>query len=273
MMPGTDRSIDIPGTLNFRDLGGLRTEDGRRVRRGLLYRSGGLDGLGRPGKAALLALGVRSVCDLRSRGEAEERPDCLPPGMEYLHLPIEAGGDDLRAAIGAWLKAGGDLDAAALMERVYVDLATRYAPTYRRWLAEAVLGMAGEPLLFHCTAGKDRTGFAAAILYRVLGVSEDDILADSLLSDASEGPLAARLGRTVAVSSLYRRDHRPLLPILEARPSYLGAAFAAIDSTWGDFNAFRRATDGLGLSDGEAEKLGTLLLEPRRETAKETTCA
>jgi len=149
------------------------------------------------------------------------------------------------------------LDAAAMMIDANRRLATEFTPSYRRFIQE-VLAADGAPVLFHCTAGKDRTGFAAAIVLRLLGVPEESIVADYLRSNAyslaahRRDLLLLRLMWGPAASALVRG-------LLGVDQAYLRAAFEAIDREYGSFEAYVR--DGLGLGPAEIARLRAALLE------------
>src|SRR3989442_15520992 len=163
------RLLPLVGAFNFRDLGGYATADGRRIRWGQVFRSDTLDNLSDDDLEVLRLLGLRTVVDLRTRNEAE-RDGRGPLGSEpvhYVHLSVlpEEGGESVAApdteaaGIGArylwYLEAGAAALAAAL---------------------QLVADSAGHPLVFHCTAGKDRTGVLSALVLGCLGVDRATII-------------------------------------------------------------------------------------------------
>ncbi len=259
--PGRRIPLDGPG--NLRDLGGYRAADGRTVRWGALYRSDHLGRLSARDLRLLRLLGLVALVDFRSGAEKAESPNRLPRAHGFRVVELPVFDDDSSLAMGVSLRARitrGDLagiDAAALLVAVNERLATEYTPVYRRFVAE-LLAARGAPLLFHCTAGKDRTGFAAAVVLRLLGVPEEVIVADYLRSQTYS--LAARraellllrLLKGAAVTALVRA-------LLGVEAAYLQAAFAAIDRAYGSFEAYAR--DGLGLGEAEIAQLRDALLE------------
>lgn len=257
------RRIPFDGLGNLRDLGGYRAADGRTVRWGRLYRSDHLGRLSRRDRRRLRALELAVVVDFRSSAERARAPSRLPAGqgIRVVEIPIFEGDEDAVAGrvVRERLLRGdiAGMDADAMLTAAYQELVTKFTPAYRRFVAE-VLAARGAPLLFHCTSGKDRTGFAAAILLRLLGVPEAAIMADYLRSKAYS--LAThrhqlrlvRLLRGPAIADLARA-------LLSVKGAYLQAAFAAIDRTYGSFAAYARV--GLGLGEPDIARLRETLLE------------
>lgn len=258
MTPGARLGFDR--ARNLRDLGGYPVAGGLRVRSGVLYRSDSLDRLHRADRARLAALGLCRVIDLRSVSERTQAPDRLPPGVEAVLLPVfdddNTLGKDLQERLAQGRLEGIDPDA--LMTEVNVQLVRSFTPQFARFLAELVAAE-GRPVLFHCTAGKDRTGFAAALILRILGVSPPTIVEDYLRSgpwflERKKGQLALiRLFRGRAAAELVRR-------LYGVKASYLEAAFRTIDQDWGSFDAYLRK--GLGVSEAQGAALRSWLLTP-----------
>jgi protein-tyrosine phosphatase len=170
----SDRVLRLQGLLNLRDLGGLPTLDGRRVRRGVLFRSDypALVGDSEVSRA-VTRLGLRAVVDLRARREAEF--ECVAwsdYGVDYHQCPISSGGSSWHAGYHLYLTHRPETVASAL-----------------RVLLQPGLG----PALFHCAAGKDRTGTVAALLLSALGVADTEVVADYVLSAGSVAGVLARL--------------------------------------------------------------------------------
>ncbi|MFC4595866.1 tyrosine-protein phosphatase [Sphingobium tyrosinilyticum] len=174
------RLLPLEGGQNFRDLGGYRTMDGRTVRWRLLYRSGSMYGLTQKDFAYLGRLGIRTVCDFRSTAERTRQPVSWPRGRAPRVLAEDYALDsNMGIAVPAreWTPA----KAREIVAARYPDLLERFNDQYRRMFAELLAGHA--PLAFNCSAGKDRTGVAAALLLTALGVPRETIVADYLLSD------------------------------------------------------------------------------------------
>jgi protein-tyrosine phosphatase len=262
-------TLGLANATNARDLGGLVTTDGRRVRSGLLYRANALNRLTEADIEAVAQLGLACVIDLRAEREVEMvGPDRLPvpPPRQLVALPLADRDNQVFAAVTALAKgeltdASAPLNAdvlAAEMLRAYRWLAT--SEPARAAFGTALRLMAdpsGLPLLFHCTAGKDRTGWLAAVVLSALGVDRPTIMADYLrTTELNEPSIAFMIERLesngVANGSAVR-------PMLEARPEYLAEAFAAVDQAYGDLETYLRA--GLGLDDTVIAGLRANLLD------------
>jgi protein-tyrosine phosphatase len=175
------RVVPLQGGTNFRDLGGYRTADGGRVRWGLVFRSGALHRLTPADLAALGRLGLRVVYDLRGDEERDRAPSVLPDEVRCEPLPI--GGTAAKTKELTDLVLAGKLADVPpdFLVRIYDAMAEAAAPAFGRLLTR-LTDPDGLPALFHCTAGKDRTGVSAALLLSVLGVDEAAILDDYELS-------------------------------------------------------------------------------------------
>ena len=181
-MVATERMLRLDGASNFRDLGGYPTADGRETRWGQVFRSDALHRLSPADRTVVDGLGLRVVYDLRTDEERTHMPSVLPAELRQVLLTI--GGDATRTNPLNALFAQGKLNDLPddFLAQVYQDLTEHNAPTFGRLLT----GLADDdlPALFHCTAGKDRTGMSAALLLSVLGVPEETILDDYVLSRA-----------------------------------------------------------------------------------------
>jgi protein-tyrosine phosphatase len=255
------RHVVLEGAHNFRDLGGYASEDGRTVRWGLFYRSDALSELTDADLGKLDALGIKLVCDFRSAEERAEEPDRLPADQApaLLELPIldeSFSPSDFRAKI---LSGDlGDTDLRQMMIEGNRLFATRYAPRYAAML-ERLTQPAQLPALVHCTAGKDRTGFAAAVVLRALGVPEATVYDDFLLTNHYTAERIERMLWVIRLMSLFRTDPEQVRPVLGVERAYLEAAFGEIEKRYGSFDAYRR--DALGLDDAETAAFRQLALE------------
>lgn len=255
------RHVVLDGAHNFRDIGGYATEDGHHVRWGMFYRSDALSELTDADLAKLHELRIKLVCDFRSPGEKAEEPDRLPAEgpPEMLELPIL---DDSfsPAVFREKITSGdlGDMDLRQMMIEGNRLFATRYAPRYAE-MFERLTRPEQLPALVHCTAGKDRTGFAAAVLLRTLGVPEATVYEDFLLSNHYTAAQIERMVWIIRLVSLFRTDPEQVRPVLGVERAYLEAAFAAIQEQYGGFDAYRR--EALGLDDAETAAFRQLALE------------
>jgi len=241
--------VPLQGGSNFRDLGGYRTALGRTVRRGTVFRSAHLGGLTDEDRRALAELGVRTIVDLRGVNEAAETPHLIDGlACRVVGANIEPGvGEKIRGAV-----ADGSATPFLMMQFLtdhYRDYPRRCAPGFRTLFATLSDGR-HRPLVFHCTAGKDRTGFASALLLSLLGVHWDDVMQDYLRTNEL---WTGHIGRFPEL------DIDTRAAIIEARTPYLEAAFEVVRADYGSPEAFAEAA--LGLDAAARERLKADLLE------------
>lgn len=223
------------GSFNFRDVGGDRTGDGWEVRRGLIFRSGALDGLTGAGWARLAALGVRTVVDLRAHDETRGAR-AAADGVPVVRVPMweeGAAGSTLLDRVLPPIGTGPVQVVAAYTEakvRSYVGMVTAHA---RGFGAVVRVLAAGEtlPAVVHCAAGKDRTGLAVALVLRAVGVPEEAVIADYTRS--RDGVSPTRLGRYQTRLAALGVAVTDFAPVYAAYPPALRAALAAVDAGWG----------------------------------------
>lgn len=255
-----ERIIPLEGAFNFRDIGGYRSIGGKRVRKGLVYRSGGLNDLTDSDLAFMQRANIKLVCDLRSHEEVQAEPDRLPqnPAPHYVHMPLNTDADHDR-----WER----LFALFFNRR---KLTSMMPEAYKRMMIDGNARLYGDilrrlsgnenlPAIIHCTAGKDRTGIAIALLLKWLGVPDDTIVADYSLSNRYFERFY-EFG-TRAVKSLNRLgvtgEH--IKPLLIANPAAMRAALEHIDTKYGSIERYLR--DAAGLDDSVLSRLRELLLE------------
>lgn len=237
----------LAGASNFRDLGGYRASDGRRVRRGRVYRSDHLAALTEADVAQLTRLGVTHSVDFRGDDEREATAYAWP-GLTVLPHAIEP---TVVRRVRERLEAGRVPDVAETVElmcETYRDFVHRHPETFGSFLRQ--VAAQETPLVFHCTAGKDRTGFAAALLLGALGVDRDTIEHDYLLTNrlyrrtpAAEGPAPPHV----------------LNVLWQVRPEFLAAAWTEVDATHGGLESYLLGP--VGLRSEELDRLRAALLE------------
>jgi protein-tyrosine phosphatase len=255
------RHLALEGAPNFRDLGGYETSDGRTVKWGQLYRSDDLASLTDADLARVGSLGIELVCDFRASAEKASEPDRLPAADPPEVAALEIGAEsfmvkDLRERIQSGDTEG--LDLRAMLIEGNRQFATTFAPQYAA-MFERITKPENLPALVHCTAGKDRAGFASAMILSVLGVPRETVMSDYLLTNYYTAAATERRLLMIEVFSLFRADGDALRPLFGVEPAYLEAAFDAIDASYGDFDTYRR--EALGLDDAEVEAFRALALE------------
>lgn len=179
----TRRRLELEGPVNFRDLGGYATADGRHVRWGRVYRSDSLETLTPADVARLDELGIRLVCDLRRDEERAAAPSRVAGhgDLRIEHLPIGGIAAETKDMAGRMLRGEIPEVSAAMMADVYLTILDLHPDSFGTVVAHAA-DPASLPMVVHCTAGKDRTGVASALLLAALGVDDDTIAADYELS-------------------------------------------------------------------------------------------
>ncbi|MDA0369451.1 MAG: tyrosine-protein phosphatase [Proteobacteria bacterium] len=248
MTSNPERRLPLQGASNFRDLGGYATDDGRHVRWRKVFRSGALDRLTDEDLAALSEMGLRTICDLRHPEEQAAYPTRLSPlATPTVHsLPIRpkvSGG--YRERIEAGDSDAGDL-ALQYMTEAYRCYVRDHTAAYTE-LMHAIADPANHPLVFHCAAGKDRTGFGAALILMTLGVPEETVFEDYLATNhywtesalrvQLDIPEAARQQLKAANDVYLRAAIDTLHDVHETLDAYLGDALKMDAETIARFRA------------------------------------
>jgi protein-tyrosine phosphatase len=247
MPESPSRHLNLAGASNFRDLGGYPARDGRAVRWRQIFRSNHLGHLTEPDIEVLRGLGVRSAFDFRG---TEERVAamCGLEGIAVHSLPVEP---TVVAALRAKRDGGVPLsssDALEVMRDSYRNYVRQNTPSFRALFAHLIGDHA--PLVIHCTAGKDRTGFACALILHALDVPEDLISEDYLLTNRF-------YRRDPSASSDLPEEVKQVLASVQA--SFLAAAFEAISADYGNLENY--FSEGLRLGAAERVELKARYLE------------
>jgi protein-tyrosine phosphatase len=246
-----DRRIAFEGCFNFRDLGGYIGLGGGPVRWNRLYRADGINRLTEADLKRFAELGIVTVIDLRTAAEVEQRGflDTEALGARYHHLPLVDVIDDMSQY---------DAEAAAAPSFV----ADRYQDMLREGSDRiaAALSLLAEsdalPAVFHCAAGKDRTGILAGIVLRLLGVATEDVMSDYALSQAAMQQLLARVFAKNP-DAVERLKHYPSA-MLAADPANMGRFIDTVESEYGSMEGFMGA---LGVDQTAIKGLRGALLE------------
>lgn len=255
-----DRRVPLATAPNMRDLGGIPITGGGVVRPGVLYRSATLAELAGPDEDAFTELGITTVYDLRTAAEREGALDHVPEGTRTVWLDVVADAPDNVAASIPTLLADPDAlertlgdgraeDYLADANRSFVSMPSALT-AYRQFFLDLIDEHRTGAALFHCTTGKDRTGWAAASFLLLVGASEDDVRADYLQTNTDLAPTLQPMLEALESQGV----HTALLqPILEVRDSYLDAALDEMRSRYGTIDAYARA--GLGLTDHQIDAI------------------
>ena len=249
--------IELEGIFNLRDIGGYETADGHTVKTGCLFRSDELHTLTDADLAVVARLGIRVLFDLRNQAERDLRPN--PSfGDVVVHERQAPSRDSSGMTLEEKLAAGEAPEQADDDEfgGVYVILLT-YLAAELRHIVELAANAAEEPLLFHCVAGKDRTGITAAILLGLLGVPDDTILDDYELTTQLWTP--RRMEQLAGLIAEHDLDTDNLYRMVSARRPVLAKALSHIHTEYGGFDNY--ATQALGVDPSVITRLRAALLQ------------
>ena len=260
-----DRHVRLEGQPNFRDVGGYKAENGKTVKRGLVYRSGELPRLTDKDVAKLEERGIASVISFLTDVEIEARGrDRLPKGVKEISLPIKVGDDLVKLTLDA--RQTGDFSKLPpeLNLSVHQDLAAEATAEYGALLKE--IADVDEPVVFHCSQGVHRTGTATAILLWALGVPWETVREDYLLSNKyRKAETKKRLGQLRALAA--KKQNVPLDRVYMTninafyilQGNYIDATRDEILDKYGSIDGY--LTKGLGLTKHGIQKLRDRLLE------------
>ncbi|MBP1963035.1 tyrosine-protein phosphatase [Paenibacillus aceris] len=254
------RVEELEQRTNLRNFGGYRTSDGRTIKPNLLFRSAELAVMNEEDIAYLQENGLRYICDFRSEGEQKAKPNPVVDGAENIPISVFGGVVNAQEMI-TWIK---NMDIAELnrdlLGNAYVQFVTDpiAQAAYRRFF-DLVLQAEGSPLLWHCAAGKDRTGFAGAILLLALEVPMETVMEDFLRSNNNRKEAIEHL-----LSSIQEKlgDDNKLAKVREmmaVKQEYLTTALHAIIENYGTMETYMEEV--LGLTFEAREKLKSIYLE------------
>ena len=240
---------------NFRDFGGYRTQNGTRLKKGLLYRSGDLSKATDADLERITSLGIKTVCDLRSEGERRHEPDRIPAmkPFTFFNIPmrpiVEYHGRSLKRLLSLMFGSERRMDYVAESRQAYREYATRYLPQLKA-LFQRISDPENLPVLIHCSAGKDRTGVVASLIQLVLGVSMETAMDDYLKTNGNLSAYTEDVFRRLSKLGYFGVPWKRLyIPLFAARADFLSAALEQVKEEFGAVDEwFRR---GLGFSERE----------------------
>ncbi|GJM61840.1 tyrosine-protein phosphatase [Persicobacter diffluens] len=230
----SERNLAVSGEPNFRDIGGIKTKDGRQVKWGAIYRCGELKNVDKKGWQKLSSLNIATKVDFRGSQEREESPDAFPAklGATEYNLWIDPGNmDEFKAMLkDNSLTAEDGFQMLADMNRLFVrEWAYRYKEYFQ------ILKNTEEPLVFHCTAGKDRTGLCSALTLYALGVDMETILDEYEMSNHYRHGKNEELIKRFAFTGVSQDLMRSMMGV---RRDCLAAAFDQMAVEYGSVDQF-----------------------------------
>ena len=248
-------TVRLQGADNFRDVAGTDTtyaaSAGKRLRPGMVYRSNALHNLTDSDLAHLRDLGVKTVIDLRTHSEIASQPDRVPAGAHYTNVDIMGQGN---TAVNPTKAFHVDTPAAAETMLKKANIGFVADPAQRKAFATVLTDIANAPgpVLFHCTAGKDRAGWTTALLQLTAGVSREDVMKNYLATNDYSASSIAATTKTIkaAKGENAAAAYRMLLGV---QADYLNAGLDKLDSDYSSIDAY--LTHGLGLPEATIQKL------------------
>ena len=244
----SETGLALEGQKNFRDLGGIISQNGKSLKWGKIFRSGELNSLTDADVQYIGSVNISKLVDFRYDSEIEEAPDNIPDGIETINIPIEQTVFN-NNMVASWLITNDSLAFDTLLVAVNKQFVRDFQNEYSDFFD---LLETGESNLFHCTAGKDRTGFAAVLLLSALEVDKETIIEDYMVSNDYNTEM---IEETIAYVNSQGLNGELLRPILEVRLEYIEAAYEVIDNEYGGM------TNYLNLLGVDIEKLKSLFLE------------
>ena len=241
--------------INLRDFGGFATTNGSRMKTGVLYRSGNLEKLSASNHTAISELHLQTIIDFRSITEQEKSPGTFP-GSRKVSLPCnidQITRDRLRPLL---LRRYADDEIVQAIDSVYremVDLMVHPVGDMIR----IILNPTQCPVLIHCRAGKDRTGFAAAVIQWIMGVDHDTVMREYLLSNEFISPKISKALKRLRLFTLGLFPKGNLQAAFEVRAQYLNTAFSVIETKYGGLDGYLAAG---GVNRDDLKELRTRLL-------------
>ncbi len=267
-----NRVLSIEGVINFRDIGGYSAADQRQVAWGKVYRSAQLDKLSAQGVQQMVALKVKTVVDLRFNDETERYPTIRRafPSADFISWQselTELQTDSAEIMKRSWRDSLDSGDAGQVREAMRVNYPVKlysHRGVYREMLRRLINDES--PLVFHCAAGKDRTGVAAALILSLLGVSDEDIVEDYLISQSQVSQLLDTWVAGGAADSEYNDFQKRLAqypralvqPVFDADVDYITTLLDYIKETYTSFTDY--AMEVLALEQGDIQQLRKALL-------------
>jgi len=252
------------GVENVRDVGcrKITTESGKVMKRGILFRTARLSKMSESSRKWFESRSIRMIADFRSDQEIEKAPDKLGPVLSRRWQHFNVSNGDPTELIKQVLKSREKNKIAKLerfMEELYEDFALGANRNNFGRFINCIADGGHSPLIVHCTAGKDRTGWAVSLILRILGASEEDIMQDYLLSKSGFQSRARKYAVITRVASCFRVGRCDLEPLLSVRRNYMQHAYRCVLGRYGSWDRYFR--DGIGVHDSAREKLKRIFLE------------
>lgn len=236
----TSRYVDFKKTTNFRDIGGLQTIDGKTIKSGKIYRSDNLSKLRKSEFLRFNSLEIENVIDLRTIAEAKEKQDNLPNSVAYFSMPIVSDQGDLMGQMKEKVLRGevSEEESKELMKEFYSKIVTENIPLLREVIFKIITSE--KPILYHCSAGKDRTGIVTALLFSIANVDRATIVDEYLLSNYYRSSKIKSTLKKAKLLKIIRPkiNTNVILNFMSVDETYINAVFEIIDKKYNGMDAF-----------------------------------
>ena len=263
------KNLEFKSLRNARDFGGMVTADGKKIRPGVIIRCASLYKLDKKDIAKLSEeYKVSKIFDLRSPHEKEKKPDAVIPGAQNIENPyfdadtlaMTSGmGSDVRSAIKRAENRQELIDGVPDLATVYPIMVTSdYAVSQMSKCIKIIFSNREGSVIFHCTAGKDRTGMTAAVILKLLGVSDEDILEDYMFTNNTFEKTSSFYSRLIRVFMRDKILAEKVRKVFLCDEQYIDAFFNAADERFGSFENF--VSEGLGITQTEVEDFKNYIL-------------
>ena len=242
--------------INLRDFGGFMTNSGSRMKTGMLYRSGNLEKLSASNHVAISELDLQTIIDFRSMEEQEKSPGTFP-GSRKVSLPCNIDRitrDRLRPLL---LRRSADDEIVEAIDSVYKEMVDLMVQPIGEMI-RIILGNGNCPVLIHCRAGKDRTGFAAAVIQWAMDVDHETVMREYLKSNEFMSPKISKALKRLRLFTLGLFPKGNLQAAFEVKEQYLNSVYSVIETKYGGLKGYLAAG---GVHRGDLEALRELLIE------------
>ncbi len=238
----SNRHIYFKNAVNFRDIGGIRTKDGNYVKWGKIFRSDNLSQLKNREFKKFNNLNIQTVYDLRTSGEVDGKEDNLPDNVKYVHAPLVKDSADVLKKIKGRVIKGAITEQQSLqfMNNLYGSIVDDNIPALRNMIHNVV--KSESPVLYHCSAGKDRTGIITALVLSILNVDRDIIINEYLLSDYYRREKLEGILKLAKAAKVVRPkiDIGAIQNFMDVDEQFINTAFNIIDTKYGGIDSYIR---------------------------------
>lgn len=251
--------INLQKTFNTRTIGGLRNKEGLTVKKNILFRSDGLNNLNDNDIIILKKFNIKRIVDFRSNKEINRNPDVIwDENINYIHMPINSD-KRINEEIHQIINNEKDKNIEDYLIDENKNFILNYTNLYSKFIKDFI-NCGGQNTIFHCTAGKDRTGLATALILSILGVSREDIINEYMFSNfCIEKTLSDQIVKVCGIFNIDVSNGFKIIPLLKVNLKYINMALKTIDDNYDNIENYIK--NGLLISESEIKKLKDILCE------------